>query len=79
MSVQMMARIAHEVNRVSSDETQPGWETAPDWQRQNTLRAVNRLLVDPMVEDETLTRVLDETGEWKWNVKLFRAVVHGGS
>lgn len=82
MSVQMLARIAHEVNRVATDDTQHNWETAPDWQRQNVLKAVNRILVDPMVEDETLAGILSvPEGEdaWNFDVKLLRAVVNGGS
>lgn len=78
----MIARIAHEVNRVHQDEDGANdWETCPQWQRDNTLKAVNRLLVDPSVTDDTLRDILnvDNDPQWDWNIKLLRAVVHGAA
>lgn len=44
MTVEHIARVAHEVNRAYcqalGDHSQPAWEDAPEWQRQSALNGV---------------------------------------
>lgn len=44
MTVEQIARIAHEVNRAYcatiSDNTVPNWENAPDWQKDSIINSV---------------------------------------
>lgn len=44
MTVQNVARICHETNRAycvaQGDNSQPQWETAPDWQKQSAINGV---------------------------------------
>jgi hypothetical protein len=48
MTVEDIARICHEANRVYcesiGDTSQPHWEDAPDWQKQSAVAGVNAYL-----------------------------------
>lgn len=51
MNRELIARVAHEVNRAYcaslGDTSQPAWEEAPDWQRQSALAGVDMHLANP--------------------------------
>ena len=44
MNIEQIAKVAHETNRAYcqslGDNSQPSWESAPEWQRQSALKGV---------------------------------------
>lgn len=51
LKVSEIARVCHEVNRAYcvaiGDESQPAWESAPEWQRQSAVNGVKYALEHP--------------------------------
>lgn len=51
MKVEQIARIAHEVNRAYcqsiGDDSQPTWESAPEWQRKSAINGVEYHIANP--------------------------------
>lgn len=51
MKRELIARVAHEINRAycasQGDTTQPAWEEAPDWQKDSALAGVDMHLANP--------------------------------
>lgn len=51
ISVVMIAKTAHEINRAYcksiGDESQPSWEDAPEWQKDSAINGVNFHLLNP--------------------------------
>lgn len=45
--IEMLARIAHEVNRVHcehmGDDSQPSWNDAPEWQKDSAMEGVRKI------------------------------------
>lgn len=73
LTIEEIARIAHEVNRAYcsalGDNSQPLWEDAPDWQKSSAINGVNFHLNNPDAgPDHSHNEWLKEkkaTG-WKW-------------
>jgi len=70
--IQAAARSAHEANRAYcialGDDSQPPWESAPEWQRSSALNGVRGVLVDgngPRESHESWLKEKSETG-WAW-------------
>ena len=53
---QDIARVCHEVNRAYcqalGDNSQPPWESAPEWQRSSAINGVRMHLADPSLSPE---------------------------
>ena len=73
MDVQSIARVCHETNRAYcqsiGDNSQPDWDSAPDWQKQSAVNGVRFHLENPNASpshshDEWL-KEKESTG-WKW-------------
>jgi hypothetical protein len=73
MSVEEIARVAHEVNRAYcasvGDDSQPAWEDAPDWQRRSAIDGVTYHVVHPQSTPESSHNnwmSLKEQEGWKY-------------
>jgi hypothetical protein len=56
MSIEVIARICHEVNRIYcksiGDNSQAPWDDAPEWQRQSAINGVRHKLENPQATPE---------------------------
>ncbi len=71
MQVQMVARVAHEINRAyclaMGDESQARWDDAPEWQRQSAINGVHFHLNNPSADaSASHTNWLKEKTEAGW-------------
>lgn len=77
MTIEQIARVAHEVNRAYceaiGDDSQTPWEDAPDWQRESAIAGVEAHRDNP---DMTPEDSHDSWLEQKAKDYLFRATVH---
>ncbi len=70
-SLTLIARIAHEVNRVyceaMGDVSQPAWDDAPDWQRASAINSVQFHLANPdATPEQSHENWLKEKQEQGW-------------
>lgn len=73
MHPEAIAQICHEANRAYcrtlGDESQPPWESAPEWQRQSAINGVKFHIAHPKAgacaSHESWLKEKEETG-WKW-------------
>lgn len=69
--IEACARAAHEVNRAYcialGDESQPPWESAPDWQRSSALNGVRGALAGNTPEQSHESWLAEKRAAgWKW-------------
>lgn len=73
MTVEQIAKVAHEVNRAYclsiGDDSQPAWEAAPEWQKSSAINGVHFHLQNPEAgpsasHDSWLQQKTDEG--WKY-------------
>lgn len=76
MTVEEIARVAHQVNRAYcqaiGDNSQPVWEDAPDWQRKSAVNGVISTLVNPDAtpEDSHNSWLAEKRADgWSWGPK----------
>lgn len=73
MNVEQIAKVCHEVNRAycqaMGDQSQPDWESAPDWQKQSAAAGVRMHLDKPGAtpEDSHIAWLEDKRADgWKY-------------
>lgn len=72
MTVEDIARICHEANRAlcvsHGDQSQPSWNSAPDWQRSSAINGVKFHLSNPNAGvDDSHNSWMAEKTEQGWN------------
>ena len=73
VSKEMIARVAHEVNRAfceaNGDTSQCKWQDAPEWQRKSALNGVENFLANPGVTpEETHNHWMEHKIEQGWRL-----------